>query len=212
MAEISSILTIASILLADTVRYMTSHVTRRAVLGKALAVPLLGIGASRYLQQCAPQAPPAPHPGWNGATVGWHELRARQTLNIGPFPVANSNDVIGPWNKMAGWPMLQVAGPGERIWCEEMSPINSPEGRRQAWVQRFLNPDTSMNQVVIHYDPWYPNLWPWVEMMRHELGHALGFGGDSDCDNPYRGVMSYCGFPRPLNESDQQMLRVAGYA
>ena len=161
-------------------------------------------------------------PGWS--TLGklntgfWHARNGRgEPVRIASVPCGSTSDVIAPWNAVAGWPLFSHDDAAPQITFRPMTPITPPDGtRRSAWVQRIVNRDTSIRHVIIHWDPERAGELcgpEGVAIWQHELGHALGIGGDS-CGTGYEGVMSYCDFPRQpasWGPDDAQMLASAGY-
>jgi hypothetical protein len=184
---------------------------RRAITAAA------AVGALAAATGCIPTPP-----GWatgEGANLGWAEAQApsRTPIRVGDIPgLADDQAVLGAWNWNAAWEMLVSDAGNPQVSFQETTPLIDGNGnRRQAWVQRFTaGPGGHLTHVTIHYDPHWM-VWAWdANFWRHELGHALGYGGDTGCENPYRGVLSYCGFPNQsdqFGESDRLMLRSGGY-
>lgn len=156
----------------------------------------------------------ASHPP--GMTYGyWHKARYhRQHIKVAQIPnLDNYSDgqIIGPWNYIAGWPILQInygqwpeAENDIVFWWATtfpVGPVNPATGTScdclAAWVQHYYVPgwnNGALDKVVIWLNPRVPHWQISATMIQHELGHALGLGGDTECAHPYRGVMSYCDF------------------
>jgi hypothetical protein len=176
----------------------------------ALALALVAVTAG-----CDP-------PGWS--TLGkpntgfWHARNGRgEPVRVASLPCGSTSDVIAPWNVIAGWPLFEHDDAAPQITFRPSPPIIPPGGtRRSAWVQRIVDRNTSIRRVIIHWDPERSGELcgpDGLAIWQHELGHALGLGGDS-CGDGYEGVMSYCHFPyQParFGTDDVQMLANAGY-
>lgn len=175
---------------------------------------LLALLAAPLLLACQP-------PGFSTTTpnIGWEQARNgnAQPVRVADIPyIANDFDITAPWDWTAGKQLFETNSPNPQITFQEMSPIDPPGDHPPvaAWVERHVAPSGYLYHVTIHFDPWYWAWWQLTDPMtwRHELGHALGLGGDTLCSHPYRGVLSYCGpYGDAWGADDVEMLRNTGY-
>lgn len=144
---------------------------------RIIALAALGIACGAGCQPIVAQpAGPAPD--------------TRPRIAVADIPYVDDAAVLGPWNTAAGYDYLR-SGPGG-ITFVSVTPIcgtvgcPNPADRRPAGVIG----------TTVFYDP-EMRAQLTVATWQHELGHiVLNDGGpsDTDCANPYRGVMSYCDF------------------
>lgn len=166
-----------------------------------------------------------------GLTYGsWHKARVnRNPIQVcGPIPNQDrytDQQIINAWNMVALWEMFRLNNGAFRncdiefrwAWNFGIGPNNCD--CLAAWVQHFWSDPgyyQNLSKVIIWLNPRVPSWQISTLMIQHELGHALGFGGDTDCNNPYRGVMSYCdfwgnGWMTWWGVDDAYMLFYAGY-
>lgn len=163
-------------------------------------------------------------PGFQWGVTGWHEARApnRTSITVGDIPyIADDAAVLKPINDLAGWPILvEAADPADAdIVFVPITPLWTVGcyGDVLACADVATRYDGAIFRGAVYYDPrhryaaWFGYGFLW----QHELGHALGFAGDTTCVNPYRGLLSYCGFWTTrigwFGADDAQIFADAGY-
>lgn len=181
------------------------------LLALPLAMPIAPAGASHGFGQDA---------GWDKA-----QAQPRTSVRVWAQPSLGIDlgAVIRPWNRLAGWNLFRVVGVAKRADVL-FRPSNS------TWVRCGPSYTEAYQRCVI----W--SATSSKKILRHELGHALGFadhvqaavyarGGHVNpkvCDDPadssysrYSGVMSYCSWNSVhqawFGRGDERMLTRAGY-
>lgn len=138
-----------------------------------------------------------------------------QPITVGPLPDSWHVDseawlrpVVDHWNFAAGWELFALDFTGDTdVQFRDIASETCPNyGACTGWEQFPTG--------------WYKHcfvmVWPWeatLRIIRHELGHCLGFQDVESSLDPYHGIMSY-GFPKigtPVNEYDVASLTAAGY-
>lgn len=162
---------------------------------RCLALAALGLtGCATVMPQQGTPAPPPP-----------------PRVVVADIPGVDDAAVFAPWNALAGYELFGN-GPDPDITFVAHAPIcygGNCDDRRQAGVV-----DRGAGRHEIFYDDQLVGPLA-VEVWQHEFGHiVIHTIGDTGCENPYRGVMSYCEFwttrPGWFGDADRQLLRDNG--
>lgn len=200
--------------------HVPNLVVRRVVLPLAAATCAFAIGptpVSAFGFHAVSRPSETPTVDLIGYRSGFAKAReGRTSITVGSLPASWHVDsaewlrpVIDHWNFAAGWELfvLDLGARSTDVTFQAIAGETCPNyGACTGWEQF----DTGW------YKHCYVMVWPWkatLRIVRHELGHCLGFRDVESSLDPYHGIMSY-GFPKtdtPVNEYDVASLEAAGY-